>query len=304
MAIAAATLPAPVASSAAKTCGTDVAPKRSATASPCPAARRSSRRRRAWRGTRPRSRCPAPRRPRAGLTSTAGPVELRRARAVLAEEAADGGRTAGRRSRLRRRRPCARAPARTSAADRPGGGASDDEGFDVLSHLCLPDPTMLSLDKVAPPTPGRARPPVVLPRRVKSGQGPDCSGPQFWTNSTIGGGAGIEPSADRKAHNGFRDRPVQPLRDPSEARGAGPHLWGRIGSARRASDGGSVHEGRASNLSRVCKRKAARRNSQPRVRSSSVARPAPPRHWNCWEAVKPYWREPADDVRPTHPGLT
>jgi hypothetical protein len=29
-------------------------------------------------------------------------------------------------------------------------------------------------------------------------------------------GEGFEPSVDRKAHNGFRDRPVQPLRHPSE----------------------------------------------------------------------------------------
>src|SRR4051794_16767759 len=28
-------------------------------------------------------------------------------------------------------------------------------------------------------------------------------------------GEGFEPSVDRKAHNGFRDRPVQPLRHPS-----------------------------------------------------------------------------------------
>ena len=30
-------------------------------------------------------------------------------------------------------------------------------------------------------------------------------------------GEGFEPSVDRKAHNGFRDRPVKPLRHPSEA---------------------------------------------------------------------------------------
>jgi hypothetical protein len=30
-------------------------------------------------------------------------------------------------------------------------------------------------------------------------------------------GEGFEPSVDRKAHNGFRDRPVQPLRHPSGA---------------------------------------------------------------------------------------
>ena len=29
-------------------------------------------------------------------------------------------------------------------------------------------------------------------------------------------GEGFEPSVDHKAHNGFRDRPVQPLRHPSE----------------------------------------------------------------------------------------
>ena len=32
----------------------------------------------------------------------------------------------------------------------------------------------------------------------------------------IAEGEGFEPSVDRKAHNGFRDRPVQPLRHPSE----------------------------------------------------------------------------------------
>ena len=29
-------------------------------------------------------------------------------------------------------------------------------------------------------------------------------------------GEGFEPSVDLTAHNGFRDRPVQPLRHPSE----------------------------------------------------------------------------------------
>jgi hypothetical protein len=29
-------------------------------------------------------------------------------------------------------------------------------------------------------------------------------------------GVGFEPTVDETAHNGFRDRPVQPLRHPSE----------------------------------------------------------------------------------------
>jgi hypothetical protein len=33
--------------------------------------------------------------------------------------------------------------------------------------------------------------------------------------TTSAEGEGFEPSVDRKAHNGFRDRPVQPLRHPS-----------------------------------------------------------------------------------------
>ena len=39
-------------------------------------------------------------------------------------------------------------------------------------------------------------------------------------------GEGFEPSVDRKAHNGFRDRPVQPLRHPSEARASERHAAG------------------------------------------------------------------------------
>ena len=34
-------------------------------------------------------------------------------------------------------------------------------------------------------------------------------------SATSAEGEGFEPSVDRKAHNGFRDRPVQPLRHPS-----------------------------------------------------------------------------------------
>ena len=35
-------------------------------------------------------------------------------------------------------------------------------------------------------------------------------------HALVAEGEGFEPSVDRKAHNGFRDRPVQPLRHPSE----------------------------------------------------------------------------------------
>jgi hypothetical protein len=43
-------------------------------------------------------------------------------------------------------------------------------------------------------------------------------------------GEGFEPSVDRKAHNGFRDRPVQPLRHPSED----PKIIGTVGRDDRA----------------------------------------------------------------------
>ena len=38
--------------------------------------------------------------------------------------------------------------------------------------------------------------------------------PEF-QHDDLAEGEGFEPSVDRKAHNGFRDRPVQPLRHPS-----------------------------------------------------------------------------------------
>jgi hypothetical protein len=38
-----------------------------------------------------------------------------------------------------------------------------------------------------------------------------------WISVLSAEGEGFEPSVDREAHNGFRDRPVQPLRHPSEA---------------------------------------------------------------------------------------
>src|SRR5207244_11897908 len=44
-------------------------------------------------------------------------------------------------------------------------------------------------------------------------------------------GEGFEPSVDRKAHNGFRDRPVQPLRHPSIA------VWKRASSRTRKGSG-------------------------------------------------------------------
>jgi hypothetical protein len=57
---------------------------------------------------------------------------------------------------------------------------------------------------------GREGPPGVDERRSNGAQTPCKS-----TTSTEG--EGFEPSVDRKAHNGFRDRPVQPLRHPSGA---------------------------------------------------------------------------------------
>ena len=44
-----------------------------------------------------------------------------------------------------------------------------------------------------------------------------AAAPRRLTHKTEG--EGFEPSVDRKAHNGFRDRPVQPLRHPSRGLG-------------------------------------------------------------------------------------
>jgi hypothetical protein len=49
-----------------------------------------------------------------------------------------------------------------------------------------------------------------------SGQARPAKGLQIGHLSALKAeGEGFEPSVDRKAHNGFRDRPVQPLRHPS-----------------------------------------------------------------------------------------
>jgi hypothetical protein len=45
---------------------------------------------------------------------------------------------------------------------------------------------------------------------------PRTSAPATGISSPVAEGVGFEPTVDQTAHNGFRDRPVQPLRHPSE----------------------------------------------------------------------------------------
>jgi hypothetical protein len=45
---------------------------------------------------------------------------------------------------------------------------------------------------------------------------PRTSAPAAGISCPVAEGVGFEPTVDQTAHNGFRDRPVQPLRHPSE----------------------------------------------------------------------------------------
>src|SRR5436190_7647058 len=74
-------------------------------------------------------------------------------------------------------------------------------------------------------------------------------------------GEGFEPSVPLKGHNGFRDRPVQPLRHPSE----GPGRFAQTGSARLATVAPRLYLDQ-NYLSGIAKRKPAFRALEPVLR--------------------------------------